>query len=84
MNTENQTLNAEVPALGTWNLTLGPYPAVNHAGSVTILSHAADTGRLQKSHTIDGVLRQSWGIFLAGAGKSVPSGHRDLSHMAPF
>src|SRR6267154_1896763 len=32
----------------------------------------------------DGLLRQSWGIFLPGAGEVCLTDHPDLSHIAPF
>jgi hypothetical protein len=70
--------------LATWNLLLGTFAAGNRAAFVTILSHTADTHRSQKSHTIDGLLRQSWGIFLPGAEDSVSEGHSDLLPQLPF
>jgi len=51
---------------------------------VTSLSHNADTHRSQKSHTIDDLLRQSWGILLSGAEDSVPEGHPDFSPQLHF
>jgi hypothetical protein len=80
----DKTLNTELPTPATWNLLLGTFPAVNHAGFVTILSHASDTQRSQKSHTIDGVLRQSWGIFLYGAGCCLPDRSFGRSRHIPF
>ena len=57
---------------------------VNKVNFVTILSHAADTEPLQKSHTIDDLLRQSWGIFLLGAGKMFAEGSPDHSRTRRF
>jgi hypothetical protein len=51
---------------------------------VTILSHASDTDRSQKSHTIDGLLRHSWGIFLGETGESLLGRSFDCSRGAPF
>jgi hypothetical protein len=73
--------NYQFPTTNYQQTVNGERITVNKVNFVTTLSHGSDTERLQKSHTIDGRLRQSWGIFLFGAGKSVPAGHFDLPHI---